>query len=140
MSGLKIDHLGIIVADLEKAIERFRLLTGGEPAYTKEMMEVGLKIATFEAENISLELVEYAGDKASFAKQVMGEETGINHISLGVDNLSKAITKFTDAGFQMMDGFPRDGAHGQVAFFQRDSDTGILFEICERVLPSYQQC
>ena len=79
MSGLKIDHLGIIVADLEKAIERFRLLTGGEPAYTKEMMEVGLKIATFEAENISLELVEYAGDKASFAKQVMGEEVLFEH-------------------------------------------------------------
>ena len=44
MSGLKIDHLGIIVADLEKAIERFRLLTDGEPAYTKEMPEVGLKM------------------------------------------------------------------------------------------------
>ena len=55
------------------------MLTGGEPAYAKEMPEVGLKIATFEAENISLELVEYTGDEASFAKQVMGEEVLFEH-------------------------------------------------------------
>ena len=132
MSGFKIDHLGIIVADLEKAVERFRILTDGEPAYTKHMPEVGLKIATFEAENVSLELVEYTGAEAGFAKQVMGEESGINHISIGVDDLAKAITEFTDAGFEMQDGFPREGAHGQVAFFQRDKNTGVLFEICER--------
>jgi len=132
MSGIRIDHLGIIVEDLEKAIERFRVLTGSEPAYTKDMPEVGLRIATFEAENISLELVEYAGSESEFAKEVMGSETGINHFSIGVDDLSNAIAEFTQAGFEMQDGFPREGAHGQVAFLQRDSDTGILFEICER--------
>ena len=132
MSGLKIDHLGIIVADLEKAIERFRLLTGGEPAYTKEMMEVGLKIATFEAENISLELIEYVGPESNFAKEVMGNEIGLNHISIGVNDLNKAINEFTEAKFKIMDGFPRKGSHGQVAFFRRDNDTDLLFEICER--------
>ena len=132
MSGLRIDHLGIIVADLDKAIERFRFLTDGEPAYTKDMPDVGLRIATFEAENISLELVEYAGSASEFAKEVMGDETGLNHISLGVDDLNKAITEFTEAGFKIMEGFPREGAHGQVAFFRRDNDTGLLFELCER--------
>tara|TARA_B100000315_G_scaffold258243_1_gene309674 strand:- start:500 stop:913 length:414 start_codon:yes stop_codon:yes gene_type:complete len=132
MSGLRIDHLGIIVADLEKAIERFRALTKSEPAYTKDMPDVGLRIATFEAENIAIELVEYSGPESTFAKEVMGDETGINHISIDVENLGSAIDEFNEAGFELMDGFPRAGAHGQVAFFRRDSDTGILFEICER--------
>ena len=46
MSRLRIDHLGIIVADLDKAIERFRFLIGGNPAYTKDMPDVGLRITT----------------------------------------------------------------------------------------------
>ncbi|MDP6259607.1 MAG: VOC family protein [Rhodospirillales bacterium] len=132
MSRLRIDHLGIIVADLDKAIERFRFLIGGKPAYTKDMPDVGLRIATFEAENISLELIEYVGPESNFAKEVMGNEIGLNHISIGVNDLNKAINEFTEAKFKIMDGFPREGSHGQVAFFRRDNDTGLLFEICER--------
>jgi methylmalonyl-CoA/ethylmalonyl-CoA epimerase len=132
MSRLRIDHLGIIVADLDKAIERFRFLIGGKPAYTKDMPDVGLRIATFEAENISLELIEYVGPESNFTKEVMGNEIGLNHISIGVNDLNKAINEFTEAKFKIMDGFPREGSHGQVAFFRRDNDTDLLFEICER--------
>jgi hypothetical protein len=31
---------------------------------------------------------------------------------------------------RVQDGVPRCGAHGTVAFFQRDQATGLLFEIC----------
>ncbi|MBT4590332.1 MAG: hypothetical protein HON14_04570 [Rhodospirillaceae bacterium] len=132
MTGFRIDHLGIIVSDLKSATERFRGLTGSEPAYTKEMPEVGLRIATFEAENIAIELIEYQDEHSELAKKSMGEDIGINHLSIDVANLSQAIAEMTNAGMELVEGFPREGAHGQVAFFKRDQDTGVLFEICQR--------
>ena len=34
-------------------------------------------------------------------------------------------------GVQPMDGFPRRGAHGQIAFLNRDPRTGVLVELCQ---------
>ena len=41
-----------------------------------------------------------------------------------------AVAKLTDAGLRVQEGFPRRGAHGTVAFFQRDDTTGLLLEVC----------
>ena len=61
----------------------------------------------------------------------MGERVGLNHISLRVANLESSIEALAQRGLAPMQGFPRDGAHGRVAFFEPDPATGVLFEICE---------
>lgn len=131
MSAPRIDHIGVIVADLEKAIAMMTRLIGAAPAYVKEMPEVGLKIAAFKAANVTIELLQYTSKEGGFAREVMGSALGLNHISAEVDNLDKALGELTGAGFQVQDGFPRAGAHGRVAFFEPDPVTGLLFEICQ---------
>ncbi len=131
MRKVRIDHMGIIVADLDASVAMFEKLLGEGPANTKEMPDVGLRVAVFEAENIAIELLEYTGKNSDFAQQVMGEQKGINHFSAEVADITAAITDLTDAGFKLQDGFPRQGVHGQVAFFEPDETTGLLFEICQ---------
>ena len=123
-----IDHIGIIVADLEQAAARLAVLFG-EPRF-KELAEVGLRVAEFQASNVRIELLQYSGD-AAFAREVMGERLGLNHISARVANADAAIAELTGAGFEPMPGFPRQGAHGKVAFFRPDAASGLLFEVCE---------
>lgn len=132
MSSIRIDHMGIIVSDLAASIAMFEKLLGEGPSSTKEMPAVGLRIAVFEAENISIELLEYADEKSAFAKKVMGEKNGLNHFSAEVDDIDRAIAELTQAGFKLQEGFPQEGVHGQVAFFEPDETTGLLFEICQR--------
>ncbi|MCP5367033.1 MAG: VOC family protein [Hyphomicrobiales bacterium] len=130
MSPPVIDHVGIIVADLDAAVAMMRPLFGGDPAYVKEMPEVGLRVAAFEAANVTVELLQYTDDGSDFAKQVMGERLGLNHLSARVEDVATAVTELTAAGFTPQAGFPRPGAHGQVAFFDPDPVTGLLFEVC----------
>ena len=131
MSAVRIDHMGVIVADLDASVAKFKKLLGEGPASTKKMPDVGLRVAVFEAANIAIELLEYTDENSEFAKRVMSERRGINHFSAEVADIDAAISELTEAGFILQDGFPRDGVHGQVAFFEPDETTGLLFEICQ---------
>ena len=126
-----ISHIGVIVADLDAAVAMFKRLFCGGPASLKEMPEEGLRIAVFEAANVAIELLQYTGTNDELAKRVMGEAPGVNHISFGVGKLADAIAELEAAGAKTMEGFPRQGAHGRVAFFEPESTGGVLFEVCE---------
>lgn len=129
MSAPHIDHIGVVVADLEAAIAALRPLFG-EPARINILADVGLRVAEFEAANVTVELLQYDGP-AEFARAVMGERLGLNHISARVGDIAQALGELRRAGFKPMPGFPRQGAHGQVAFFEPDPVTGLRFEICQ---------
>ena len=129
MTTPHIDHIGIIVADLEQAAAKLRPLFG-EHATIKELPEVGLRVAEFHAANVVIELLQYSAD-AAFARGVMGERLGLNHISARVNDVDRSISELTAAGFTPMRGFPRQGAHGRIAFFEPDRVTGLLFEVCQ---------
>ena len=124
----RIDHIGIIVADLDAAIARFSALLG-IASERRELPEVGLRIAEFHAENLDIELIAYDGS-AAFARRVMGSELGINHLTLSVQSIEAALERLGAAGFRAEPDFPRRGAHGTIAFLERDPVTGLLFELC----------
>jgi methylmalonyl-CoA/ethylmalonyl-CoA epimerase len=130
VSGTHIDHIGIVVADLDQAIERLGALFGGSPV-VKELAEVGLRVAEFQAANVTVELLQYTGTNDAFARRVMGERLGLNHVSARVENVERSLAELRAAGLHPMQGFPRQGAHGRVAFFEPDAVTGLLFEICQ---------
>lgn len=123
-----IDHIGIVVGDLNSAVERLKPLFGDAITY-KELSEEELKIAKFETQNITIELLQYSGS-ANFAREVMGEKNGLNHVTVRVDDVSKSLSRLEKQNFRPKDGFPRKGADGEIAFFERDEETGLLVEIC----------
>lgn len=125
----RIDHIGIIVPDLDVAVARFSALLGGLAPERRELPEIELRVAEFHTENLDIELIAYTGT-AVFARQVMGSQSGLNHLTMTVDNVEAALARLRQAGFAAQSGFPRRGAHGAVAFFERDPATGLLFEIC----------
>ena len=129
MSQTHIDHIGIVVADIEEAVARFRPLLG-EAQPIRELTDYGLRVAMIETANVTIELLQYTGNGDDFARGVMGERLGLNHISTRVDDVTTSVADLTAEGFEMMKGFPRPGAHGEVAFFERDESTGLLFEVC----------
>jgi methylmalonyl-CoA/ethylmalonyl-CoA epimerase len=131
MSGPHVDHIGIIVADLDAATRTFEVLFGAPPKTVKTLKEVGLRVAEFEAANVTIELIQYLEEGESFARSVMGGREGINHLSLRVDDVETSIRALEGAGIKTMEGFPTRGAHGKVAFFDAATTHGLLFEVRE---------
>ncbi len=131
MTGPYIDHIGIIVENMDDSISLLERLFGVRPVVLKEMHDVGLKIAQVKTQNVDIELIQYVTREAGFAQRVMGARPGINHISVRVNDVGISSKDFEDKGARLTDGFPRQGSHGPVAFFQPESTGGILLEICE---------
>ncbi len=130
MTRPTIDHVGVIVADLDRAVARLAPLFGGPPRTRRELPEVGLRVAEFEAANLTVELLQYTGRNDALARRTMGDTPGLNHISTRVEDLPKATAALVEQGFALQEGFPRQGAHGEVAFFESDPATGLLLELC----------
>ncbi len=129
MTKSHIDHIGIVVPDIEAAVARLRALLG-EAEPIRELPDYGLRVAMIETANVTIELLQYTGEGDDFARGVMGGRLGLNHISARVEDVGRSVADLTAEGFRMMPGFPRPGAHGEVAFFERDETTGLLFEVC----------
>ena len=126
-----VDHIGIVVEDLDKTLLLFKKMFGLKPGMKKEMPDVGLRIAQLNAANIEIELLEYTGVDMSFAKKVMGSGIGLNHFSVRVNDMSDTLNSFEKEGIKVKGGFPRQGAHGKVAFFEPETTAGILMEVCQ---------
>jgi methylmalonyl-CoA epimerase len=131
MGCCRIEHIGIVVKDLERSLELFEALLGLKAAGVQEMEEVGLRVASLQAENIRIELLEYTSGGSDFGRRVMGSEPGFNHIAVQVDEMAAVLERWSTAGARVQEGFPRAGSHGRVAFFEEDSTGGLLLELCE---------
>lgn len=125
-----MDHIGIIVENLEKSMALFESLFGLQTPEIKEMDEVGLRIATLKAENIDIELIQYTTCADNFGERVMGTPSGVNHLSIKTDDVDTSVLEFENKGVCVMEGFPRTGSHGRVAFFKKETTRDILLEIC----------
>lgn len=126
-----VDHIGIIVDDLDRALALFEKLYRLRAVKRKDMPEVGLRVAQLDAANVSIELLQYTDKEGGFARQAMGPAPGINHFSVRVEDIRETIEHFAQSGARVQDGFPRPGSHGLVAFFEKQTTEQVLMEVCE---------
>ena len=131
MTAPRIDHLGIVVDELEPAIAAMARMLPGAPLRRRSVPDAGLEVAEFHAENLIVELLRYTDRGDGFGRSVMGDVPGVNHLSLSVPDLDAALAQLRADGVEPLPGFPRRGAHGRIAFLPRDGVTGLRFERCQ---------
>lgn len=131
MKPPRIDHIGIVVDDLEASVASIARMLPGAPITRSSIPDAGLEVAAFAAANVVVELLQYTDGGDGFGRAVMGSASGVNHLSLAVDDLDGALAALRAQGVEPSAGFPRRGAHGRIAFLPRDAGTGLLFELCE---------
>lgn len=129
----KLNHIGIIVDDFESTIEKFKAF-GLECSETREVKKIGAKIAFLPIGDTSLEIIQHTGpDKGDDAmvSTVRGQKGTINHLCFEVDDFDATISDFEKNGAKLVEGCPRQGAHGRIAFFYPKTTKGILIEFYE---------
>lgn len=111
----KIDHLGIVIPDLEQGIVLFRDGLGLTYLRTEELPEWNCKIAFFQCGEVLLELIEPTGpsDGQTFIETRGG---GLHHIAFEVDCIEKAFEK-SKVMFDTKSDAPVCGAGNSKVFF-----------------------
>jgi len=127
----KINHIGIVVKDLTQALESYSRGLGIEVEKIVEIPDVQLKIAVLKIGDIEIELLEYGNPDLPIVKALRGDRPGINHICYEVERFGEVMKKLQANGFKLVEGFPRKGVHGTIAFLITPHSMEERIEILE---------
>lgn len=126
----KIRHVGVVANDLERAIEKFKGF-GLPCTEIIELKELGIKIAFFPIGESMIELIYTTDPEKTRGSVVRSQKGTINHICFEVDDIEASIKEFEKNGAKLVEGYPKAGAHGRVAFFHPETTEDVLIEICQ---------
>lgn len=127
----RVNHLGVIVADIEAAAAGFRDLLG-LPLEKTEVYQGALDIAFLPCGDTQVELIQPrdgAGDAAAYLRE---QGPGIQHVAFQVEDLELALAELRDRGVGVVGEAPRPGADDTIiAFLDPAAFGGILVELCQ---------
>lgn len=90
----------------------------------------GATIVSLPFGESEVELLEPLTDTSPIAKFLARRGPGIHHICYRVPDLDAAVRRCREAGYQLVDEEPRQGAGGRrIAFIHPRSTAGILYEL-----------
>ncbi len=112
----RINHIGIVVKDLPEAIKAYSAGFGGKAVKIVEIPDARLRACVLKIEGVEVELIEYQDPELPLIKPLRGDKAGINHICYEVEEMEAALKKLKEKGFKIIEGFPRKGVHGKIAF------------------------
>jgi methylmalonyl-CoA/ethylmalonyl-CoA epimerase len=113
----KINHIGIVVRNFEEAQTVYSIGLGMKLIKTVEIQDVDLKIGVIKIGEMEIEILHYGNHKLPMVKALKGDQPGVNHICYEVEGFDDTMKRLMENGFKLIEGFPRKGVHGRIAFF-----------------------
>lgn len=127
----QIDHIGIVVRDLEKGIKSFSEGLGLKVESIEESAGFQTKLAMIPCGEVMIELLEPTGP--GMLQDFLYEHgEGLHHICYKVSNINEALEKASKI-FKLRDKTPLPGAGGsKIAFLDPSSIHYVETEFAER--------
>jgi methylmalonyl-CoA epimerase len=130
---MTIDHIAIVVKDLDAAIELYTQTLGFQPLYRETIADQGVEAVGLQAGSSVIELLRPLDPDSPIAHFRGDAETKLHHTAYRVDDIETALADFKSKGVRLIDERPRKGAHGNlIAFLHPKSTGGVLIELCQR--------
>jgi methylmalonyl-CoA epimerase len=131
----RIDHVAIIVRNIEQALAFYRDTLGITPSEIKEVPTEQVRIAFLPMGGpggSEIELIEPTVSGSTLTKYLEKRGEGLHHICLEVDNIDEALQEMKDKGAPVLDQQPRVAAEGRAIFLHPKGTSGVLLELIEK--------
>jgi methylmalonyl-CoA/ethylmalonyl-CoA epimerase len=133
----RLNHVAIVVEDLEAALPFFRDLLGLPLARVADVPAEQVRVAFFPMEGGEIELVQPTDPESGVAKFLARRGPGLHHICVEVEDLDGTLKRLKEAGVQLIHESPLVGSDGtRYAFIHPRSAFGVLVELYERASSS----
>ncbi|MGB3587986.1 MAG: methylmalonyl-CoA epimerase [Tunicatimonas sp.] len=134
---MQLEHIGIAVADAQKAQDLFdRLL--GKSVYRKETVETEQVTTYFyDAGTTKLELLVASEEASVINKFIEKRGEGIHHLAFEVSDIHQEVQRLKVEGFIFINEVPKAGADNKlICFLHPKSTNGVLVELCQSIVSS----
>lgn len=126
-----MNHLGVVVEDLEASIAAFSKLLG-LPLERVEEYGSELDIAFLPCGDTQIELISPRGPEGATGTYLSEHGPGIQHVAFEVADLEAALAELAERGVEPIGEAPRPGAGNTIiAFLDPKAFGNILVELCQ---------
>jgi methylmalonyl-CoA/ethylmalonyl-CoA epimerase len=132
MTIKKIDHIAIVVENLDRALGVYRDALGMTVTDVREIPEQDVKMAFLPTGDSEIELLEPLSAESGIGRYLAKRGEGLHHICLEVDDIEATLADLKAKGAQLIDETPKQGAYGRIAFIHPKGAHGVLIELVER--------
>ena len=130
----RIDHVAIIVRNIEQALAFYRDTLGIIPGEIREVPKEQVRIAFLPLGGpggSEIELIEPTAD-SSLTRFLEKRGEGLHHICLEVDDIDAALAEMREQGAPVLDAQPRLAAEGRAIFLHPKGTNGVLLELLQK--------
>lgn len=133
MASIKrIDHIAILVEDLEQTLDFWQDTLGLEMTHVTNVPVEMAEIAFLQVGNSEVELVRPTSSDSGLARYLEKRGAGMHHLCLEVDDLDEMLGQLIAKGVQLINQEPRLSTDGtRYVFIHPKSTNGVLVELYE---------
>lgn len=131
----KIDHIAIIVKDIEASASLFCEVYGFEMHSASERVDPSgeFKSVFITSGEIKIELISPIGSENSFSKFIEKRGEGFHHISIEVEDINKELDSLKEKGKRLINERAEVVNENLIAFIHPSSFNGVLLELTQRL-------
>ena len=128
----RMDHVGIIVSDIDATLKTYCDQLGFQLVQRVEIPEQKVVAAFLDAGNSTIELISPTDTESGTAKFLANRGEGTHHICYEVEDIEAALGELKTQGVRLIDEKPRHGVHGLVAFVHPKATNGMMIELLQK--------
>ena len=135
MTDIKLNHLAIVVDDMEAALRFWRESLGLAQAGAVESVPAeAVDIAFLTLGDAHIELIQPTNADSGVAKYLAKRGPGMHHLCLEVPDLEAKLNALSSAGCELINESPLERRGRRYAFIHPRSTGGVLLELYETTL------
>lgn len=129
---LNLDHVGIAVNDLERALEGYRDRYRVEPLYREVVEAQGVEEAMIPIGGSFVQLLQPLAGDTPVGRFLESRGEGLHHVAFAVASIDVALDHLREEGARLVDETARAGGRGtRIAFVHPGDLGGTLIELVE---------
>jgi methylmalonyl-CoA/ethylmalonyl-CoA epimerase len=126
----KVNHVAVVVDDMEKALSFWREALGIELHELRDVPAELSQVAFLPLPGSEVELVMPTTDDSGIAKYLSKRGPGMHHICLEVDDIEGMLEQLRSKNVRLINEAPRTTVDGKkYAFIHPESTAGVLVEL-----------
>lgn len=129
---MDIDHVAIVVKDLEATLRLYTETLGFREIYREVIYDQGVEAVGLEAGGSSVELLLPLDEGSAIARYRGDAATKLHHTAYRVADIEAKLAELKGKGVRLIDERARKGANGSlIAFLHPKATDGVLIELCQ---------
>lgn len=129
---MQIDHIAIVVKDLDATLRLYTRTLGFEEIYREVVADQGIEAVGLRAGDSIVELLRPLDETSPIARFRGDSPSRLHHTAYRTDDIRAELARLRSLGVRLIDETPRKGAHGNlIAFLHPKATDGVLIELCQ---------